>query len=101
MSDQPHHLLRMAVRPHVAIRIVPDMPEIIETQPFQILEFAEFNPVVYLEFLNSVAFLERHNTVETYRCMVATLDKVARDRHASRAWLTVAAEDIEATQHNK
>lgn len=97
MSDQLHHLLRMSVRPTVTIRVIPETPEsLAASMPFRIMEFTDHNPVVYLEFLNSVAFLERQDTVAAYRQLVTALDKVALDQDASRDWLTTAAADVAA-----
>lgn len=95
MCEQLHHLLRIALRPSVAIRVVPETPGTqVAFKPFQILEFAEFNPVVYLEFLNSIAFVERQDTLAAYRRVVEALDKAALDPNASRMWLTTAAADL-------
>ncbi|HEY0448884.1 helix-turn-helix transcriptional regulator [Actinophytocola sp.] len=89
MSEQIHDLLRMSVRPHLRIRIVPE--RLLAHEPFELLEFDEYNPVVYVEHLNSVAFLEREETVACYHRIVTGLDEAALDIEASRAWLTTSA----------
>jgi hypothetical protein len=92
MSEQVHHLLRMAVRPNIEIRIVPDAAGLHGgCPPFHMLEFTELNPVVYLEQLNSAAFLEKKDTVAGYRRIVADLERVALDEGQSRAWLATVA----------
>lgn len=102
MSDQVHHLLRMTVRPHVEIRVVPEACGLQGAfKPFQILEFDEFNPVVYVEHLNTVVFVERKDTVTTYRNILAALDGVALDEHASRAWLGETAADLARTDYDE
>jgi hypothetical protein len=92
MSEQVHHLLRMAVRPNIEIRVVPDAVGFHGGRlPFHLMEFAELNPVVYLENLNSAAFLEQKDTVAGYRSIVADLERVALDEGQSRAWLASVA----------
>ncbi|HEY0453636.1 DUF5753 domain-containing protein [Actinophytocola sp.] len=92
MSDQVHHLLRMAVRPHVAIRVIPDAVGIHGGQmPFKLMDFLEINSVVFLENLTSTLFLERKDALESYRRIVADLDRVALDEGRSRAWLATVA----------
>ncbi|MPZ85660.1 MAG: helix-turn-helix domain-containing protein [Actinophytocola sp.] len=94
MSEQLHHLVRMAVRPHVEVRVVAEAPGSVPFEPFRIIEFAEFNPVLYLEDLTWVAFIERADTLNSYRRVVAEIDAVALDRAASRDWLATTAADL-------
>lgn len=92
MSDQVHHLLRMAVRPYVEIRIVPDDVGLHAGQlPLHLMEFTELHPVVFIENPNSAAFLEQKDTIAEYRRIVADLDRVALDEEQSRAWLATVA----------
>lgn len=92
MSDQVHHLLRLAVRPHIHLRVVPDAGGFHSShQPFHLMEFAELNPAVWLESLNSAALLEQRDTIAGYRLTVADLDRVALDEEQSRAWLATVA----------
>jgi transcriptional regulator with XRE-family HTH domain len=92
MSDQVHHLLRMAVRPRVAIRVIPDAVGIHGGwYPFKLMDFIEINPVVFIENMTSTLFLERKDTIESYRQIAADLDRVALDEGQSRAWLATVA----------
>lgn len=87
MSDQAHHLLRMAVRPDITIRIVPHTEDTIgvhECGPFTLLEFTEHEPAVYLEHATTTAFLERPETIKTYRTIINELDRLALSRDDSR-----------------
>ncbi|MGH3753871.1 MAG: helix-turn-helix domain-containing protein [Pseudonocardiaceae bacterium] len=61
MSDQLHHLLRMAVRPYLTLRVVPASlgAYAAMTGAFRLMEFAEFRPIVYLESTTSCLFLEK------------------------------------------
>lgn len=95
MSDQLHQLLRMAVRPSVDIRIVPDAVGFhAGQQPFHLMEFIELNPVVHIEDMTSVFFLERKDTIAGYRRIAAELDRIALDEGQSRAWLAQVASEL-------
>lgn len=92
MSDQVHHLLRMAVRPRVGIRVIPDAAGIHGGwYPFKLMDFPENNPVVFLENMTCTVFQERQDTIESYRRIAADLDRVALDEGQSRAWLATVA----------
>jgi len=87
MSDQAHHLLRVAVRPEISIRIVPESTEtfgVFGCGPFTLLEFTEHQPTVYLESATSTAFLEQSETITTYRGIIRELDRLALSRDDSR-----------------
>lgn len=92
MSEQAHHLLRLAVRPTVRLRVVPESTGIRDAKPFTLLEFAELPPVVYVESPTSAAFLERDDTVAAYRRELAELDRLALDELSSAHWLASLAE---------
>lgn len=95
MSDQVHHLLRMSVRPHIEIRVVPDRAGFHAGQhPFHLMEFTELYPVLHLENMTSVLFLERKDTVEGYRSVVAELSTIALDEGQSRDWLARVATSL-------
>src|SRR3954468_24428939 len=52
MHEQILHLLRMAARPYIEIRVVPDTAGFHPTQhPFQLMEFTDANPVLHIESL--------------------------------------------------
>lgn len=88
MSDQAHHLLRLAVRPDITIRVVPENPEtagVHDIGAFTLLKFNDHQPAVYLEHTTSTAFLEQPETITTYRSIISELDRRAFTRDASRA----------------
>ncbi len=87
MSDQAHHLLRMAVRPNVHIQVVPDASGIDDINPFTVLEFADLPSVLCLETPTAAAFAERDETIAAYQRVVADLDRRALDETATRTWL--------------
>ncbi|HEV7650506.1 MAG TPA: helix-turn-helix transcriptional regulator [Actinophytocola sp.] len=92
MYEQVRHLLRMAARPCIEIRVVPDAVGFhAGRHPFQLMEFTENNPVLHLENLTSVLFLERKDTIDSYRRDIAALGKIALDVHRSRSWLATVA----------
>jgi hypothetical protein len=84
MSEQAHHLLELAEQAKVSIRIVPD-DEVRDIGPFTLLEFAAHQPTICLEHLTTTAFLERPETIATYRTAITGLDHAALDEPGSRA----------------
>ncbi len=100
MSDQVHQLLQMSVRPSIEIRVVPDGVGFHAGQRgFKLMEFTEINPVVHIENLTSVLFLERKDTIRSYRRTVAALSKVAFDEDRSRSWLASVASELGKEHH--
>lgn len=100
MSDQVHHLLRMSVRPYIEVRVIPDGVGFhAGQQPFQLMEFTEINPVLHIENLTSVLFLERKDTIDSYRRNIAALSKVALDEDRSRSLLADVARELGEEQH--
>jgi len=100
MSGQVHHLLRMSVRPYLAIRVVPDGVGFHAAQhPFMLMEFSEINPVVHIENLTSVLFVERKDSVAAYSRNIAALSKVALDEEQSRSWLADLASELGEERH--
>lgn len=88
MSEQLHHLLRASVRPNVEIRVIPDEKGFhAGYMPFQIMEFTEFHPVVFVENGTSALFLEHTDTIASYRKIVENLNTVALGTWQSREWL--------------
>jgi hypothetical protein len=94
MSGQVHQLMRLGVRPYITIRVVPDIGFHAGQQPFQLMEFTEITPVLHMENLTSVSFLERGETIEACRRTVAALGNVALDEARSRDWLAAAADEL-------
>lgn len=100
MSGQVHHLLQMAVRPNVEIRVIPDGVGFHAGHtPFHFMEFTEIKPVVHIENQTSVLFLEREDTIGGYRSTIAALSSVALDEGQSRTWLATLANKLGEEQH--
>jgi len=95
MSEQVHHLLRLSVRRNIEIRAVPDAAGFhIGVNPFHLMEFAEFGPVVFVEDLTSALFHERADTIAAYRRVVADLARVALTEGQSREWIVRLATEL-------
>ncbi len=92
MADQATHLLGLSTKRHVEIRVLLERQCIGQVTAFTLLEFADLPPVVYLEFPTSAAFLERKETVTTYKHVMTALDQRALDEASSRSWLADIAE---------
>jgi hypothetical protein len=95
MAAQLHHLLQLSVRPYITIRVIPTAAG---AQPGLIgscclLEFAEFQPVAYID--NEVAgfFVEEPDQVATYAKVFTALTTAALDDEQSRDKLRAAATD--------
>ncbi len=75
MSEQLHHLLRMAVRPYITLRVIPMAlgAHAATAGPFIFMEFAEFKPVVYLENETTSLFLEKPEETAAYQNILAAL----------------------------
>jgi Domain of unknown function (DUF5753) len=100
MCGQVHHLLRLSVRPYIEVQVIPDAVGFhAGQQPFQLMEFTEINPVLHIENLTSVLFLERSDSIESYRRNIAALSKVALDEERSRTWLAEVARRLGEEHH--
>ncbi|TCP55276.1 helix-turn-helix protein [Tamaricihabitans halophyticus] len=86
MSEQLHHLLRMAVRPHIDLRVVPAHQggHAGVAGAFLLLDIVDFKPVVYLESQTTSVFLEEAAEIATYRAMLARLAETALDARQSK-----------------
>ncbi|WIV60989.1 helix-turn-helix domain-containing protein [Amycolatopsis nalaikhensis] len=86
MRGQLAHLVRLAERSHISIRVVPARsgghPAL--AGHFQLIESASFTPVVYIDSEVSSLFLEEPTDVAAYRRVLEGLDRVALDRAESR-----------------
>jgi hypothetical protein len=95
MSSQIHHILRLSVRPHIEIRIIPDHIGFhAGRKPFHLMQFSEFHPIVFIENDTSALFLEHPDPVHAYHVVVANLDNVALSQEDSRDWLAIQAAEF-------
>ena len=90
MKDQLLHLLVMAQRTYITLRIVPTAigANAGVSGAFTLLEYEKFEPVVYLESKNSCLFLEDKATLETYTEVLKLLDQQALDPEQSKELIT-------------
>lgn len=96
MSEQLHHLLRLAVRPNVSLRVVPAA---IGGHPgvsghFQLMEFASFRPVIYLDTETSCLFLEETVEISAYRKILSGLADIALDEGQSKEFIANLAVEL-------
>jgi hypothetical protein len=86
-QEQVHHLLRMAVRPQVTIRIVPTAigAHVGMDKPFTRLTFEKYEPVVCVECETSTAFIEDEASIEAYGEVVRALGESSLDAVESKA----------------
>jgi transcriptional regulator with XRE-family HTH domain len=96
MSEQLHHLLRLAVRPQVELRIVPAEAHSGQSWSFTLLEFATFDPVVYLEGEVTAVFLEQAHQIAAYRRILTTCAGSALNHNDSKAHIAALATDLHA-----
>ncbi|WP_373294003.1 DUF5753 domain-containing protein [Lentzea pudingi] len=82
LADQLHEILRLMIRPYISVRIVPAGRAL--TGDFTMLSFAKYEPMAYVEGLNSALFLDDRASIALYAKVLARLDEVALDEDASR-----------------
>lgn len=102
MSEQLHHLLRMAVRPHLTLRVVPAIcgAHAAINGAFRLMEFAEFTPVAYLESETSSVFLELPVEIDAYRGILGALAKTALSEEESRELIATLATELYADRED-
>jgi transcriptional regulator with XRE-family HTH domain len=96
MSEQLHHLLEMVVRRNVAIRVVPAAigAHSAIAGHFNLMEFPEFNPVVYLDTQTASLFLEQTEEIAAYRRVLDVLAATALDQGESRDAIAALAVEL-------
>jgi transcriptional regulator with XRE-family HTH domain len=100
MSDQLHQLLRLSVRPHITIRVIPAAQGAFPgmTAAFQLMEFAEHRPVSYLEGHTTALFLEEPPEIATYRRAAQLLAGIALNEGQSRDMIAMLATELYAAE---
>jgi predicted XRE-type DNA-binding protein len=86
MQAQLLHLLMMSVRPYITVRVVQTA---IGAHPggggpFIKLEYAKYEPAVWVEFLRTGLFLDDKESLDAYDDVLKWLDKHALDAEESR-----------------
>lgn len=94
MHEQMLQLVFLTSRPQHQIRIVPAGPQA-AFNSFMLMDYADHNPVVYLEFLEQSLFLEKPEHVVAYRATLSRLDRAALDTEQSRKRLARLASDFD------
>ncbi|MPZ66685.1 MAG: helix-turn-helix domain-containing protein [Pseudonocardiaceae bacterium] len=102
MSDQLHHLLRMSVRPHVTLRVLPAAlgAHAGLAGPFTLMQFAEFRPVAYLDSETSSLFLEKPEETSAYRRILGALAETALSEGQSRELIATVATQLYADRED-
>jgi hypothetical protein len=95
MSEQLHHLLRMAVRSYVNIRIIPAAVGAHAGLAGSccLMEFADFEPVVYLDEEIAGHFMEEPDEIAAYQKVFAALSAVALDQTTSKDIIAALASE--------
>jgi hypothetical protein len=86
MEAQLEHLLKMAARSYVEIRIVPFSVGAHAglAGSFDMLTFDKYEPVVFLDSENSSLIIEAPYAVKSYERVVEALDEIALDAEQSK-----------------
>jgi transcriptional regulator with XRE-family HTH domain len=102
MSDQVHHLLRMSVRPYLTLRVVPAAlgGHAAIAGSFQLMEFAEFKPVAYLDSQTSCLFLERPEEIAAYQYILGMPAETALKEGESRELIATLATELYAERED-
>jgi transcriptional regulator with XRE-family HTH domain len=97
MYEQLLHLLFLGNRPQSAIRVVPVAAggRGMTNGSFQIFDYKEDPPMVYLEHETTSEFLENDEEVARYRLVLKRVATVALDGQQSREFLAMMASDYE------
>ncbi|MGH3800582.1 MAG: helix-turn-helix domain-containing protein [Pseudonocardiaceae bacterium] len=102
MSEQLHHLLRMAVRPYVTLRVIPVAlgAHAASAGPFTFIEFAQFRPVVYLEGETSSLFLEKPEETAAYQRILGALAGTTLGERESKELIATLATELYADRED-
>jgi hypothetical protein len=103
MSEQLHHLLRMAVRPRIAIRVVPAAigGHAGTSGSFTLWEFPDYEPVAYVDGDTYCLFLEKPHETGAYREVADGLDDVALTVRDSKKMIANLAIELYSTERDR
>jgi transcriptional regulator with XRE-family HTH domain len=98
MREQLEHLLRMAHRPYLSLRVVPAARggHAGIAGAFKLMEFAEFKPVAYLDSETACIFLERNEEIAAYRQILTALAETALTERESTQLIAALATELAA-----
>lgn len=96
MSEQLHELLRLGVRDHITIRVIPAEfgAHAGTAGSCTLMSFDDFKPVVYVEEETAGHFLEEPEDIASYRDIFADLAECALDEKRSRDLITALAVEL-------
>ncbi|MEO6087254.1 MAG: DUF5753 domain-containing protein, partial [Umezawaea sp.] len=93
MSDQLHHLLRMSVRPYIAVRVVPTGlgAHAGLAGAFTLFRLSGVEPVVFVEGETSSLFVEAKAQLDSFKKVLGSIAQAALDEEQSRNLITEIA----------
>lgn len=97
MHEQLLKLVLLAALPHVSVRVLPALAgeRALVGGPFQLFEYREHQPLVYLDHACSGAFLEDQEFVAGYQQLLSRIRSVALDEAKSRAFMAELADALD------
>lgn len=88
MADQLRHLVRMAAKPHVTLRVLRNPRHPAVSGSFVTLDFPPpAQPFVHLEHFESSLFLDEPDEVRSFRALTDSLVEMALDAGSSQEFL--------------
>jgi transcriptional regulator with XRE-family HTH domain len=102
MREQLAHLLRMARRPYLTLRVVHAARggHAGIAGAFKLMEFAEFKPVAYLDSETACLFLEKKEEIAAYRRILAGLADTALGEGESTQLIAALATGLSADRED-
>jgi hypothetical protein len=100
--EQVHHLLRMAVRSNIVIRVVPAAigAHVGMGGSFTQLTSATYEPLVRVELENSTLFVEDKDVVQGYETVVRSLGQISLEEEESKALIATLGEELGLCREN-
>ncbi|MHA6802920.1 helix-turn-helix domain-containing protein [Salinifilum ghardaiensis] len=100
MAEQVRHLIEVASRPNIDLRVIPDGLQrwtLAHDGAFVLYKFPKAAPIVHLEHYRGPAFLYDRDDVASYERAVDTLPEVAMSAEQSKELMARMAEKLEGT----
>jgi Domain of unknown function (DUF5753)/Domain of unknown function (DUF397)/Helix-turn-helix domain len=97
MHDQMLKIVLLAALDHVTVRVLPLSAGKRSTfrGPFQLFEYAQHRPLVYLDSYSTGLFLEDREYVDPFRTLVPALSEVSLDGGQSRELIATLASEYD------
>jgi hypothetical protein len=102
MHEQLEHLLRMAHRPYLSLRVVLAARggHAGIAGAFMLMEIADFKPVAYLDSETACVFLERNEEIAAYRQILTRLADTALNEGESTRLIAALATGLAADRED-